>query len=177
MNNTNFVVTRANGDDELYHHGIKGQRWGVRRFQNDDGTLTEEGIRRYKTLVSKSARNIERINKVSQEDIDKSPRAARLRQKMAKYQVRQAKGLERVSRGKNMTRRQRKAVKKVIKIGKKLKRINRSEKIRARTIKQLTNQNKRYEKQISKMLKNASASYIKSLNDYVAAGKDYMRED
>ena len=29
--------------NELYHHGIKGQRWGVRRFQNKDGTLTEAG--------------------------------------------------------------------------------------------------------------------------------------
>lgn len=33
--------------DELYHHGIKGQKWGVRRFQNEDGTLTEEGKQRY----------------------------------------------------------------------------------------------------------------------------------
>ena len=32
---------------ELYHHGIKGQRWGFRRFQNDDGSLTPEGIKRY----------------------------------------------------------------------------------------------------------------------------------
>lgn len=29
--------------DELYHHGIRGQRWGVRRFQNLDGTLTKLG--------------------------------------------------------------------------------------------------------------------------------------
>lgn len=32
---------------ELYHHGIKGQKWGVRRFQNKDGSLTDEGKRRY----------------------------------------------------------------------------------------------------------------------------------
>lgn len=32
---------------ELYHHGIKGQKWGVRRYQNDDGSLTEAGRRRY----------------------------------------------------------------------------------------------------------------------------------
>lgn len=28
---------------ELYHHGIKGQRWGVRRYQNPDGSYTSEG--------------------------------------------------------------------------------------------------------------------------------------
>ena len=32
---------------KLYHHGIKGQRWGVRRFQNKDGSLTSEGEKRY----------------------------------------------------------------------------------------------------------------------------------
>lgn len=33
--------------DELYHHGIKGQKWGVRRYQNEDGSLTPEGMKRY----------------------------------------------------------------------------------------------------------------------------------
>ncbi len=32
---------------ELYHHGIKGQRWGVRRFQNKDGSYTAAGKKRY----------------------------------------------------------------------------------------------------------------------------------
>lgn len=31
----------------LAHHGIKGQKWGVRRYQNEDGTLTAEGKARY----------------------------------------------------------------------------------------------------------------------------------
>ena len=33
--------------DHLEHHGILGQKWGVRRYQNPDGTLTEEGKKRY----------------------------------------------------------------------------------------------------------------------------------
>lgn len=40
-------------EDELYHHGIKGQKWGVRRFQNPDGTLTAAGRKRlYKAAKS-----------------------------------------------------------------------------------------------------------------------------
>lgn len=34
-------------DMALYHHGIKGQKWGVRRFQNEDRTLTPAGKERY----------------------------------------------------------------------------------------------------------------------------------
>lgn len=39
---SNFII--VNG--ELYHHGVKGQRWGVRRYQNKDGSLTKAGKRR-----------------------------------------------------------------------------------------------------------------------------------
>lgn len=35
------------GATELRHHGIKGMKWGVRRYQNADGTLTAEGEKRY----------------------------------------------------------------------------------------------------------------------------------
>lgn len=45
-----YVITSNGGFismDELYHHGIKGQRWGIRRYQNPDGTLTEKGKKRY----------------------------------------------------------------------------------------------------------------------------------
>ena len=46
----NYILT-SNGSfisqNELYHHGIKGMKWGVRRFQNEDGSLTTAGKKRY----------------------------------------------------------------------------------------------------------------------------------
>lgn len=45
-----FLLDALEYDDALMHHGIKGQKWGVRRFQNPDGTLTELGKKRKKKL-------------------------------------------------------------------------------------------------------------------------------
>lgn len=39
--------------NELYHHGILGQKWGIRRYQNADGSLTAKGIKRYKARAEK----------------------------------------------------------------------------------------------------------------------------
>ena len=49
-------------DYELYHHGIKGMRWGVRRYQNKDGSLTAAGKKRqrYWSDDAKTADNISR---------------------------------------------------------------------------------------------------------------------
>ena len=40
----------ATPSDELMHHGIKGQKWGIRRYQNPDGTLTAQGKARYEKV-------------------------------------------------------------------------------------------------------------------------------
>ena len=55
---------------ELYHHGIKGQKWGVRRFQNPDGTLTEAGkarLEKYKRTELKGVNEayFKRIDKMA----------------------------------------------------------------------------------------------------------------
>lgn len=48
-------------DGQLYHHGIKGQKWGIRRFQNKDGTRTPAGKKRYKEDIKQYKQDIKKI--------------------------------------------------------------------------------------------------------------------
>ena len=45
--------------DELTHFGIKGQKWGIRRYQNQDGTLTAAGKAKYKKYVSAASKSLD----------------------------------------------------------------------------------------------------------------------
>lgn len=65
MNNESYYILTSDG--ELYHYGIKGQKWGVRRYQNPDGSLTAAGQKRLAKKDAKWARkNMDKITQKAQ---------------------------------------------------------------------------------------------------------------
>ena len=69
---------------ELAHHGILGQRWGRRRFQNDDGTYTEEGKKRYFGTGKRYRKRIDDIKNDKVGPIEESKRTYKLKKDLHK---------------------------------------------------------------------------------------------
>lgn len=63
-------MTYYYSSDVLYHHGILGQKWGIRRFQNSDGTYTEAGKkRRREDSYSEDYKKYESLKKKSPKEM------------------------------------------------------------------------------------------------------------
>jgi len=67
--------------EEMYHHGIRGQKWGVRRYQNKDGSLTPAGRKRADKLE-------EQYKKVTGKNLKKQANKPKTLQEMTDDEVR-----------------------------------------------------------------------------------------
>ena len=68
--------------DELSHHGILGQRWGIRRYQRKDGSLTPAGLKRYGSVSNFN--KVQRAEAKAKKEAEKAKYRARTEAEIAK---------------------------------------------------------------------------------------------
>lgn len=81
----------------LVHHGVKGQRWGVRRYQNADGSLTDAGRKKYGIKVARKYYKLNRLQR-KQENTSDFKKYRKLQKKMRKTSTRMDRASHMVSK-------------------------------------------------------------------------------
>lgn len=95
MSNSNYILISDGSfisDEEIYHHGIKGMRWGIRRYQNPDGSLTPAGRKHLekadiKWAKKKTDKITAQAKKASQKELLKLPNALKANGKLSAQTV------------------------------------------------------------------------------------------
>ena len=77
------------GQNELYHYGVKGMKWGVRRYENYGGSYTQRGVKRFRKAESDYDNAKSNVRKAKAQY--KAGTTTKGQYKMAKNQVRSAK--------------------------------------------------------------------------------------
>lgn len=163
--------------DELYHYGTKGQKWGIRRYQNPDGSLTEEGKKRYANYSERANKLQGQIDKNSKKiytltkEYSHSKQRQKLEIKRQKLQ-RQHDRLEPKRKkiqdnmliyGKQPSKRGQRQLKKAAKVDAKLGKVNRQIIKGDTKVSKLELQNTKYQHQIDKMVAKVSGQRLRKL--------------
>lgn len=156
-------IDTGNAEYELYHHGVKGQKWGVRRDK----------------YLARMARNQGKIDKLNRKlsttgAMKRKQRAAKAQAKLDKYERRAAKGRKRLAEGKSISDRQQKAIIKAEKYKAQVaKNSQKNDKWEA-GIAKLERKNARLQKRVDRLNKKIEKERLNSpeTQKKVAAGKN-----